>query len=631
MRLKLPNPPVSIPGILFLAFFLLYAAMSAPELDWGDAGEAQLAIWTGGLSHPTGYPLFLMVGWLWSHALALVGIAPTRAVTLFSVASGAAAVACIVPATTALIRRTVPNPKTLETLGYLPGIIVAVAFGLSRTFWSQALLAEVYTFHSLLLVLFLWAMWSEKQRLGVAALLYGIFLSHHRTAILWAPGLLVWLWLEQRAIFQPRTFIRLLALVLLPQLAYLYIPLCGIITPYLHQALANGQTLNLYDGSLQAFTDHILGTVFAADVGLREPLAARLGRIWGLLILNVSFFTLIPLLLLGRRGKPSHPSTSHSHLRADFILLLSGGGLTLLFGLLYAIGDVEVMFIPTWLVLLWLATIAIARLTATEPRIGAFVGFWVAVLVLVARLPYAPESRADHTAPRELVNELLAANAPTNAILITNDRNEMVPFWYAQFAEGQRPEMLGVFPLITPRPEHATVQAVVDWALPFNRPVYLTKPMPGLALRYDLEPATPPLVRVIGSATLPTTPPQESDLAPDLTVTAWQPPATLQAGETVSLTVALVPLAPSPAPVTLSLQLFDAQGAFITQQDIPPDVFYPPAAWTPNDPVRYRFTLPLPDSLAQGEITWRLSAYVLNEDGTFTSVGRQILLGSTAP
>lgn len=626
--MKFLHPRYAIPLILFIAFLLLYGMMSAPELDWGDAGESQLAIQTGGLSHPTGYPLFLMVGWLWSHALAWVGMAPTRAITLFSVATGAATVAWIVPATNALIRRTV-SPPMAERVGPLPAILVAVAFGVSPTFWSQALLAEVYTFHTLLLVLFLWTLWGEKKQWGMAAFLLGIFLSHHRTAILWLPGLLLWLWWEARECFQPRTFLRLLALVLLPQLAYLYIPLRGMVAPYLHQSLATGQSLNLYDGSVQAFTEHILGTVFAADVGLREPLAARLGRIWGLLILNVSFFALLPLFFFasGKKTPPAPPSAA-SHFRADLMLLLCGGGFTLLFGLLYAIGDVEVMFIPAWLVLLWLAAVAISRFAARNLRVAAFVGFWVAVLILVARLPYAPPSRADHTAPRELVNEWLAANAPTNAILITNDRNEMVPFWYAQFAEGQRQDMLGLFPLITARPEHANTNALVGWALQFNRPVYLAKPMPGLALRYDLEAATPPLVRVLKVATFPTTAPQESDLTPTLVVTGWQRPAAIEAGDTVTVSVALMPTAPLTEALSFSLQLFDGAGTFITQQDIPPNVFYPPAAWLPQEAVRHQFTLAVPTPLPDNGLSWRLSAYVLNDDGNFTSVGRQILLGN---
>ena len=117
--LKNPETPAAnflITLALFLFFFLLYGSMAAPELDWGDGGETQLAAWTAGLSHPTGYPLFLMLGWLWTHLLALFGVVPTRAMTLFSVSAGAASVAAIMPMMQALFRRASLNLSTTWSL-----------------------------------------------------------------------------------------------------------------------------------------------------------------------------------------------------------------------------------------------------------------------------------------------------------------------------------------------------------------------------------------------------------------------------------------------------------------------------------------------------------------------------------
>ncbi len=619
----LPQLLHALPSIvLFLSFFALYASMAAPELDWGDAGESQLAAWTAGLSHPTGYPIFLMLGWLWTHILASVGIVPTRAMTLFSVAAGALAVAVLVPTTHALLRRVTPEGVALPL-----SIGVAVAFGLSPTFWSQALLAEVYTFHILLLVLFLWGLWSSdsEKRLPWLALLYGVFLSHHRTAILWLPGLLIWLWREARWIFRPATFLKFVVLVALPQLAYLYIAVRGPATAYLHQILTPPRALTLYDGSWKAFTDHVLGTVFAADLGLQQSLTRQLAGIWTLLRANTTIILPMLAFLLFVRGV----QLSHA-VRSDLILLLTSGIATLLFGLFYAIADVEVMFIPTWLVLYLLSSIGLLVLWQSRSPIAVFVAIISMVALIATRIDYRPDSRADHTAPRELVTTLLRANPPANAILVTNDRNEMVPFWYTQFAEQQRQDILGVFPLITPAPEHAHVVNLVGWALQFDRPVYLTKAMPGLALRYDLEPAAPPLVYVRGPATLPTIPPQQSNLAPDLTVTGWQPPATIETGHPLTVSVGLLPLSPL-VDLSFSLQVFDEAGTPITQTDVAPDTFYPPSQWTVEQPVRQLFHLTLPDNVANDTVAWRLSIYVLNPDGTFTSVGQQIVLGTTTP
>lgn len=625
---------------LFLFFLRLYGAMAAPELDWGDAGEAQLAAWTAGLSHPTGYPLFLMLGWLWSHALAPLGIAPTRAITLLSATAGAATVALLLPTVLSLFQRAALRLQTGWAL--LFACATAIFFGLSPTFWDQALRAEVYTLHILLLALLLWGLWrTPRWPMPWLALLYGIGLSHHRTMILWAPALLLWLWLEEREAWQPRRLLSLIALVALPQLSYLYIVWRGPHTPYLHQPLTPRQTLTLYDGSPRAFLEHITGTVFAADLGLQQPFIERVASVWQLAEANL--FSLLPIfllpaLLLGlfprRRGEQRvglPPS--------DGLLLVGGALATLLFGLFYAIGDVEVMFLPVWLVAALLMAVGAGRLlyaTATWP---APMGRWAAasarllvglmlVVTPLGQLGRAPESRADHDAPRRLVTEILNADIPPNAILVTNDRNEMVPLWYAQFAEGQRPDLLGLFPLITPAPEHRTVVEIVAWALQWERPVLLTKPMPGLSLRYDLAPHDSPLVIVHGPARLPSTPVVQPTLAPALTLTGWEPPADLLTpGEETTISVALLPTAPLTQPLSFSLQLFTPDGAPVAQRDIPPDPFFPSDTWPPGEALRLLLPITLPPDAPPGPYQWRLSAYVLSPDGTFQGVGQQVLLG----
>lgn len=641
IRSALPRAlPFLLTLALFFTFLRLYSAMAAPELDWGDAGEAQLAAWTAGLSHPTGYPIFLMLGWLWSHALALVGIAPTRAITLLSATAGSATVALLVPTVGALLQRS--HLRLGAAWSLLLACATALFFGLSPTFWDQALRAEVYTLHTLLLVLPLWGLWREPRLpLPWLALLYGIGLSHHRTMILWAPALLLWLWREERAAWQPRRLLGLVALVALPQLSYLYIAWRGPLAPYLHQFLAPGQTLTLYDGSPRAFLEHITGTVFAAELGLRQPLIERVAGVWQLAEANLFAFVpffLLPALLLGllprRMGEQGEGLP-----RADWLLLVGGAVATLLFGLFYAIGDVEVMFLPVWLVAALLMAVGAGRfLQATHAWQGQ-TGRWAAasarlltgfVLVVapLGQLARAPESRADHDAPRRLVTELLAADIPPNAILVTNDRNEMVPLWYVQFAEGQRPDLLGLFPLITPAPEHRTVVEVVAWALQWGRPVLLTKPMPGLALRYELAPHAGSLVAVRGPAPLPTAPVGQPALAPTLTLTGWEPPAApLVAGTEATVAVALLPTAPLTQPLSFSLQLFTPDGAPVAQRDIPPDPFFPSETWPVGEPLRLLLPISLPPDAPPGPYHWRLSAYVLHPDGMFQGVGQQILLG----
>ncbi|MBA3531240.1 MAG: hypothetical protein H0T73_04880, partial [Ardenticatenales bacterium] len=300
----------------------------------------------------------------------------------------------------------------------------------------------------------------------------------------------------------------------------------------------------------------------------------------------------------------------------------------------YAIGDVEVMFIPAWLALTVLAFGGIAlvvRHLLIAPDLSARVALLLSLALLLVplrlQLGEMPLSRAGHEAPRARVDEILAANPPPNAILVTNDRDDLVPLWYAQFAEGQRPDLLVLAPLITPAPEHRTVAALVQWALQWGRPVLLAKPMAGLEQRFDLHPHAGPLVAVQGPAAMPTEPPLQPDLAPALSVIGWEPTALrVQPGDLVTLSIALLPNAPLHEKLSFSLQLFDAAGTPIAQAEFPPDPFYPPTEWPAGEPARLLVSLVIPAETAEGLYEWRLSSYLL-EGEQFTAVGQQVRIG----
>ena len=105
----------------------------------GDSGEFQLAAPLLGLAHPTGYPLYLLVGKLWT-LVAPIGDMAYR-MNLLSAVFSALAVAMLF-----LLGRRVGLEQTPSALG-------ALTLAFSHTFWSQAVRAEVYALNSLLMVL----------------------------------------------------------------------------------------------------------------------------------------------------------------------------------------------------------------------------------------------------------------------------------------------------------------------------------------------------------------------------------------------------------------------------------------------------------------------------------------------
>ena len=112
-----------------------------------------------------------------------------------------------------------------------------------------------------------------------------------------------------------------------------------------------------------------------------------------------------------------------------------------------------------------------------------FVAFALPIYLLITNFA-AHDRSQDVTA--QAWDALLAQPIPQDAILVTNDRDEMMPQWYLKYVEGRRADLTGLFPLIQPGPEWADVGAVTDQALRSGRPVYLIKPMDGLEVRFKL-------------------------------------------------------------------------------------------------------------------------------------------------
>src|SRR5213593_112847 len=72
-----------------LVAFCLYAATLLPGIGSGDTAEFQRVAPTLDVAHPTGYPLYTLLGWLWSHLP--LGGTPAWRMNLFSAVASALA------------------------------------------------------------------------------------------------------------------------------------------------------------------------------------------------------------------------------------------------------------------------------------------------------------------------------------------------------------------------------------------------------------------------------------------------------------------------------------------------------------------------------------------------------------
>ncbi|MCB9155813.1 MAG: DUF2723 domain-containing protein [Caldilineaceae bacterium] len=609
-------------GLLLFALVLgNYLRTLAPGMLAGDPGEFQFAAWRLGLAHPTGYPLYMMLGWFWQHSLALLGVNPATALNALSAVCAAVAVALLYR----LMCAWLPGGLSLRRL---TAIFTALLFAANPTFWNQSLIAEVYALHILFVVAILLSLGIRAQEPAgrdgqvatrpapslpsaiVPALLIGLSLTHHLMTLWLLPGIVLYLlWAHYRApgatvlkLHGAKEAIMVLLALGLPLLLYFYVPLRSgpAASPWYHQPLGD-QVLTLYQNDWPSFLRFMSGR--SISVGFRSvaDAAAQVGFAmtqWRL------HFTWLGLLLMGIGLYSLMAQKRWSILTLTLVYAL----IQQLFNLFYAIDDIYVYYIPLYLMgaiwagfgVHWLASAnwlqkfsssAAAPASSAPAPISASANsaanvFLPLVLLLLpfylvrSYLPQVDQSEA--VGARVRWEEILAAAPPANAILISNDRNEIVPLFYLQNVEGRAGGMAGLFPLIAPEARFADVGATIETALTAGagRPVYLIKPMPGLEARFELAPGAAPLVEVTGLAA-----------ATDALVAVDLPfgPLTLlgytlaQQGAEMSVTLHWRVDERLAADYTTTVQLYDANLQKVGQDDrAAGGVFYPTSLWKPG-------------------------------------------------
>ena len=174
--------------IVFILVLSLYLWSMPGTVVLEDDGLFILAGWFNGVAHPPGYPLYTLLAYLATH----LPVAMTVAWKSHALSALLGALACCFV-----------SMATRELLdSRLAAVTAGVGYGVSEVFWSQAIIAEVYTLNSLLFFLAVWLCLRFQQQgkyplpvLYTVAFICGLGLSNHWPLfILSSPLLLGILW-----------------------------------------------------------------------------------------------------------------------------------------------------------------------------------------------------------------------------------------------------------------------------------------------------------------------------------------------------------------------------------------------------------------------------------------------------
>jgi 4-amino-4-deoxy-L-arabinose transferase-like glycosyltransferase len=317
----------------------------------------------------------------------------------------------------------------------------ALGFGTGTLFWSQAVVAEVYTLNALLvalsvLVLLVWRQRREDKYLLLAAFLTGLSMTNHMTSALLLPaGFLCVLLVEGRKkILEWRLWLKGAGLIVVGLLPYIYLPLRALADPPIN--VGNPSNLG-------GFLELISGAQFKGDMFVFGPWEVA-GRLHAYLVYLLGQFHWVFLMVT---------LTGALYLlvrdRAVFWLLSSLYFGWLFYALEYDIGDIETYFIPTYLILAIFGAVGLGALfkeaqaftRGCSPGVrrlilGAFTALALLIPLLGLEKTYHTVDHSQDYEGQRIIDLVARDTEPGSTIFQLRS-----PLYYAQVVQGRREDL----------------------------------------------------------------------------------------------------------------------------------------------------------------------------------------------
>lgn len=235
-----------LPLLMAVLAAAVYATTIAPTISHTDSGELTAVCYTFGVAHPTGYPLFTILGGLFSHIPLGSPALMLNVLALLLTAGGVYWWGRALDVFFAGMKVKVKDgdTATLRRIQYarIGGIVVgSLLLAFNRTYWIQSASAEVYSLHCFLLglnVFLLLRAWEQPKEAGHKAWLLfagalALAFANHLTTVTLLPGI-AWLYFRKNGL-QAAAFKRLglMLAVFFPLLIalYAYLPLAAAADP----------------------------------------------------------------------------------------------------------------------------------------------------------------------------------------------------------------------------------------------------------------------------------------------------------------------------------------------------------------------------------------------------------------
>lgn len=376
----------------------VYLITLAPDLTWAHAAsdgvEFIVASSTLGIAHPPGYPVYIILGKLFT--LLPLGTVAFR-YNLFSAVTTAAAISLLTLAIGMVNPRVRPTTATAA----------ALLFAFTPLVWSQAVVAEVYGLNLLMVAAFLLA-WSRSGVSIWSGIWLGLAITTHLTSALLLPAFLI-SGRHRLGVLLVGMAIGFSPLLLLPLLA-------GGNSP-----IVWGAPYDL-SGWLWLVTGRLYGANLLPGIDIAH---------WSGLLRAILFGPAFLLPAGGITAAVSHPiggATTDSRPTVTQLALTSC--LYTIFALIYKTPDAAVLLLPGMMIFILIVAPLLDRLG-------------IAALLLPAMFVVMTFNSRDLSGENQVrpMAETVLRSAPQNALLLTPGDRTIFTLQYFQYVESVRPDL----------------------------------------------------------------------------------------------------------------------------------------------------------------------------------------------
>ncbi len=415
---------------------IVYFLTLSHTVSFTDSGELAGVCSTLGIAHPTGYPLFTLLGYLWLKLP--IPISNVYSLNIFVAILTAISSFFMYKTLSLLINSFMNRRKARNENKYFAEIIAlagSLTYSFALTVWQQATTVEVYSLHLLMLNIIIYFAikgnleenYQNKYNIVVAVFL-GLSFANHLTTILIVPALIFLFFYNGRYGFtltaEKLKFFAIMSLFVLAGLSlYAYLPLRSMAEPDFNWGMVHR--------SFDKFLYHIQGKQYQVWMFSGEQVGENIEKFFTAIPYQLAFIG-VPFIFNGfwRLFKES---------KAICLFILIFILSCYFYSINYSIHDIETYFLTAYIGFILLAIVGMYELFARFPK-------FVYLSFLIPIISISINFNTNDISKNYLVEDFtknMVSNLDKNAVIISSQWDYWnSAFWYYQKVEHLRKDIV---------------------------------------------------------------------------------------------------------------------------------------------------------------------------------------------